>query len=353
MAPRYAPSLRSRLAPLLLLLQIGFIVIYALYVEIGSNIKADGTTFSSSYPEFQDVNVMVILGFGFLGTFLVRYGYSATGFNLLVAAMATQWAVILNGMELWYYRGKIRVDLRSLVVAEMCAASALISIGALLGKTNPVHLVFIALLEVSGFVLNRWLLQTLLMVPAVNSIMLLHTFGAFFGLALTWILFRKGSLQPFEKEKFDRQAGLFSMLGKADGLVGFSEVAAGLGFNLGLCFSGCSGPVLIQFSWTTAVRGGSWGPCAAPTWPWLSAPSQQQLCLCSPAPRGSSTRTYISTLSDPHAVMHPCRGRCCRGLHVSGPSAMGSHDNRIHCCCSVDHWIPIPQDAHASCIRVP
>jgi len=69
-------------------------------------------------------------------------------------------------------------------------------------------------------------------VPAVNSIMLLHTFGAFFGLALTWILFRKGSLQPFEKEKFDRQAGLFSMLGKADGLVGFSEVAAGLGFNL-------------------------------------------------------------------------------------------------------------------------
>jgi len=58
---------------------------------------------------------MVILGFGFLGTFLVRYGYSATGFNLLVAAMATQWAVILNGMELWYYRGKIRVDLRRCV----------------------------------------------------------------------------------------------------------------------------------------------------------------------------------------------------------------------------------------------
>ncbi|TNN60124.1 Ammonium transporter Rh type B [Liparis tanakae] len=181
MAPRYAPSLRSRLAPLLLSLQIGFIVIYALYIEIGSNTKADGTTSISSYPEFQDVNVMVILGFGFLGTFLVRYGYSATGFNLLVAVMATQWAVILNGMELWYYRGKIRVDLRSLVVAEMCAASALISIGALLGKTNPVHLVLIALVEVSGFILNRWLLQTLLM--------------------------------PFEKEKFDRQAGLFSMLG--------------------------------------------------------------------------------------------------------------------------------------------
>lgn len=50
----------------------------------------------------------------------------------------------------------------SLVVAEMQAASALISIGAVLGKTNPVHLILIALLEVSGFVLNGWLLQTLL-----------------------------------------------------------------------------------------------------------------------------------------------------------------------------------------------
>ena len=52
----------------------------------------------------------------------------------------------------------------SLVDAEMCAASALISIGVVLGKTNPVHLVLMALLEVSGFVLNEWLLHTLLKV---------------------------------------------------------------------------------------------------------------------------------------------------------------------------------------------
>lgn len=52
----------------------------------------------------------------------------------------------------------------SLVVAEMCTASALISIGTILGKTSPVHLILVALLEVSGFVLNNWLLQTLLRV---------------------------------------------------------------------------------------------------------------------------------------------------------------------------------------------
>lgn len=52
----------------------------------------------------------------------------------------------------------------SLVVAEMCTASALISIGAVLGKTNPVQLTVAALLEVTGFVLNEWLLRSLLKV---------------------------------------------------------------------------------------------------------------------------------------------------------------------------------------------
>lgn len=132
--------------------------------------------------------MIVFLGFGFLSSFLVRYGFSGIGFNLLVAATATQWAIVLNGMESWYYRGKVSITLRrcvmvlslhfefavfdtlsnghvcSLVVAEMCAASALISIGTILGKTNPVQLTLIALLEVTGFVLNEWLLRSLLRV---------------------------------------------------------------------------------------------------------------------------------------------------------------------------------------------
>ncbi|XP_070698504.1 rh blood group, D antigen [Pempheris klunzingeri] len=213
MAPQYAPSLRSRLAPLLLSLEIGFIIICALCFEIESNVNAHGTAFSSLYPEFQDVNVMVILGFGFLSTFLVRYGFSSSGFNLLVVVVATQWSIILQGIESWYYRGKIRIHLRNLVFAEMCTASALISIGAVLGTTNPVHLVLITLLEVSGFVLNVWLVETLLKTQPLNSMMLLHVFGSFFGLMLTSILYRQGSEQRFEKEKFDRKTGLFSMLG--------------------------------------------------------------------------------------------------------------------------------------------
>ncbi|XP_041669316.1 rh blood group, D antigen [Cheilinus undulatus] len=213
MAPRYAPSLRWRLAPLLLSLQVGFIAVYGFYTEINSNENIHGITFSNFYPSLQDLDVIVFLGFGFLCTFPVRYGFSGSGFNFLVAAMTTQFAIILNGIESWYYRGKIRIDLKSLVVAEMCTVSALISIGAVLGKTNPVQLILIALLEVSGFVLNKWILQTLLKSQPLNSIMQLHIFAAFFGLTLTWMLYRKESEQGFEKEKSDHKTRLFSMLG--------------------------------------------------------------------------------------------------------------------------------------------
>lgn len=46
---------------------------------------------------FQDVHVMIYIGFGFLMTFLKRYGFSAVGFNFLLASLIVQWALICEG----------------------------------------------------------------------------------------------------------------------------------------------------------------------------------------------------------------------------------------------------------------
>jgi ammonium transporter Rh len=40
---------------------------------------------------------MVFIGFGFLMTFLKRYGFSAIGFNLLIAALNVQWSILCSG----------------------------------------------------------------------------------------------------------------------------------------------------------------------------------------------------------------------------------------------------------------
>lgn len=40
---------------------------------------------------------MVFMGFGFLMTFLKRYGYSSVAFNLLLGAFVIQWHILLHG----------------------------------------------------------------------------------------------------------------------------------------------------------------------------------------------------------------------------------------------------------------
>ncbi|TST98554.1 Ammonium transporter Rh type A [Bagarius yarrelli] len=218
MAPKYAPSLRARLPPVAFLLQLAFIVIFAFCVKVDEDEKEKGEAFFYSYAKFQDIHVMVFLGFGFLATFLVRYGFSSSAFSLLVAAMAVQWATILHGFFLSHrLTWKIRIQLKNLVDAELCAASSLVAMGAVHGKTNPVQLLLFALMEVTGFVLNQWIVRTIFETGQrtnwLYSIVLLNIFGAFFGTMASCLLFHNKVHQKHEKEKSDRKMGLFAMFG--------------------------------------------------------------------------------------------------------------------------------------------
>ena len=40
---------------------------------------------------------MMFIGFGFLMTFLKRYGYSSVGFNFIIAAYVLEWAILVHG----------------------------------------------------------------------------------------------------------------------------------------------------------------------------------------------------------------------------------------------------------------
>ena len=59
----------------------------------------DGVPLSFLFPTvFQDVHVMIFVGFGFLMTFLRRYGYGSIAFNMLLASFAIQWSTITSGV---------------------------------------------------------------------------------------------------------------------------------------------------------------------------------------------------------------------------------------------------------------
>jgi ammonium transporter Rh len=85
------------------LLQAILVILFVLFVEYDETV--DGSTtdpdepVQSIYPSFQDVHVMIFIGFGFLMTFLRKYVYGAVGFTFMIAAFCIQWAILNN--EFW------------------------------------------------------------------------------------------------------------------------------------------------------------------------------------------------------------------------------------------------------------
>ena len=50
------------------------------------------------FAAFQDIHVMIFIGFGFLMTYLSKYGYTAVGGNFFIASLTVQWAMIVRGL---------------------------------------------------------------------------------------------------------------------------------------------------------------------------------------------------------------------------------------------------------------
>jgi ammonium transporter Rh len=60
-----------------------------------------------------DVHTMMFIGFGFLMTFLKKYGYSSVGYNFLVAAFVLEWALLVrNWIDNGFFRsGTLQISI--------------------------------------------------------------------------------------------------------------------------------------------------------------------------------------------------------------------------------------------------
>ncbi|NXT50245.1 RHAG protein, partial [Pluvianellus socialis] len=199
--------MRFKFSILALLLEVIIIVLFGIFVEY-DNSDASQTL----YPFFQDVHVMIFVGFGFLMTFLKKYGFSSVGINMLIAAFGLQWGTLMQGF--WHMKGgKIHVDIKSMINADFSTATALISFGAVLGKTSPVQMLILTILEITIFACNEHLVAEILQATDVGASMTIHAFGAYFGLAVTLVLYRPGLKNKHENEESTYHSDLFAMIG--------------------------------------------------------------------------------------------------------------------------------------------
>ncbi|NXI05018.1 RHAG protein, partial [Pachycephala philippinensis] len=194
--------MRFKFSILALLLEVIIIVLYGIFVDYDTS-----STASNLYPHFQDVHVMIFVGFGFLMTFLKKYGFSSVGFNMLIAAFGLQWGILMQGF--WHMKGgKIHVNIERYITA-----TALISFGALLGKTSPMQMLILTLLEITIFACNEHLVTEVFEATDVGASMTIHAFGAYFGLAAAFILYRPGLTKKHENDESTYHSDMFAMIG--------------------------------------------------------------------------------------------------------------------------------------------
>ncbi|OAD55793.1 Ammonium transporter Rh type B [Eufriesea mexicana] len=166
-----------------------------------------------TYTLYQDVHVMIWIGFGFLMTFLRRYGQSAIGLTFLLGAILVQVAIICEGVVHIGKDNKSYLSLKSLLSADVAVATPLISMGAVLGKTTYMQLVFMGILELIMFTVNKYVGEHLLMVVDAGDSMFVHAFGAYFGLAVSFVLGMKGRPKEHHLEGPSYNSDIFAMIG--------------------------------------------------------------------------------------------------------------------------------------------
>ncbi|XP_032679905.1 ammonium transporter Rh type A isoform X2 [Odontomachus brunneus] len=162
---------------------------------------------------YPNVHVMIWVGFGFLMTFLKRYGQSATGLTFLAGAVLVQVALICNGVTEILTGTKAYLSLESLLDADVAVAAPLISMGAVLGKTTYMQLIFMGIAELIMFSVNKYVGEELFMAVDAGDSMFVHVFGAYFGLAVSYVFGTKREPKEHELEGASYHSDIFAMIG--------------------------------------------------------------------------------------------------------------------------------------------
>lgn len=179
--------------------QVFMIICYGCFTKYGHSAAADVANSVEATAEvavvyglYQDVHVMIFIGFGFLMTFLRKYGFGAVSFTLMLGAFCIQWSALLHGFFAKLFDGnfdeKIELGLHTLVEGDFAAAAVLISFGAIIGKCSPTQYFLMAVIETVLYALNFQIGALELKAVDVGGTMFIHLFGAYFGLAVSLVV---------------------------------------------------------------------------------------------------------------------------------------------------------------------
>lgn len=104
------------------------------------------------------------------------------------------------------------MSIKYLIEGLFGAAAVLISFGGVIGKLSPTALLIMTFWEIIFYAINLYVCTMVLKAIDMGGSVVIHMFGAYYGLLVTWICSPADSKQ--HKEKSSRYTSdLFSMIG--------------------------------------------------------------------------------------------------------------------------------------------
>ena len=175
------------------IIQIVFIILLATYFKWDdfnktpsfSSLEYDkGKIVEKNFKMFQEINIMIFLGFGFLRSFLKHHSWSSIGLNFMAGVLSFEiglFSLVCWGAAFKKEWNDGKFNFNYFLNANYICATIVISLGAILGKLSiPQYFVFI-LLETIFSSINTILLRQEMHIIDIGGALTVHLFGAVFG----------------------------------------------------------------------------------------------------------------------------------------------------------------------------
>jgi ammonium transporter Rh len=170
--------------------------------------------------DYQNIHVMVFLGFGFMMAFMYKCGLTATCHTFFIAAFSLLWAILMRGFWRQIIQEadvfeKIQIGVEQLIAADFCTMAVVVSMAAMIGRVSALQLLVMAIIEVVIFAINEAVLNYKFVVTDRGGTMSVFMFGCYFGLACSLVvgLMQGHHTRSSELLRRTRQSDMFSMIG--------------------------------------------------------------------------------------------------------------------------------------------
>merc|ERR1719210_652942 len=140
----------------------------------------------------------------------------------MISAITIQYSILINGFfhqlgHVIFHGGhfhKISLDITSLITGDFAAGAVMISFGALLGKASLEQLITMMGFEIVFYAINESIGVQWCKAVDMGGSMYVHTFGAYFGLAVSWVFTDKKKVEEQAKNfGSSYNSDMFAMIG--------------------------------------------------------------------------------------------------------------------------------------------